>query len=63
MTFEELKAAVLGLDQSDQKRLILEVLTEIMPKVCTDDVCLNKIRNFVDEETIRTYREQHMDGI
>jgi len=63
MTFEELKAAVLGLDQSDQKRLILEVLTEIMPKVCTDDVCLNKIRNFVDEETVRTYREQHMDGI
>jgi hypothetical protein len=63
MTFDEVKAAVLNLDQAGQKRLIMEVLTEIMPKVCTDDACLNQIRNFVDEETIRTYREQHMDGI
>lgn len=63
MTFEEAKAAVLNLDQSDQKRLIVEVLTEIMPKVCTDAACLSKIRNFVNEETIRNYREQHMDGI
>ena len=63
MRFEEIKAAVLELDQSEQKRLIIEVLTEIMPKVCTDDACLSKIRSFVNEESIRTYREQHMDGI
>ena len=63
MTFEELKAAVLNLGQNDQKRLILEVMTEIMPKVCTDDACLNKIRNFVDEETVKSYRQQHMNGI
>jgi hypothetical protein len=63
MTIEELKAAVLNLNQSEQKRLVIEVLTEIMPKVCTDEVCLNKIRGFVDEETIKNYREQHMDGI
>jgi hypothetical protein len=63
MTFEETKTAVLSLDQGDQKRLIMEVLTEIMPKICTDEACLNKIRNFVDEETTRTYREQHMGGI
>jgi hypothetical protein len=63
MTFEETKVAILSLDQGDQKRLFMEVLTEIMPKVCTDDDCLNKIRKFVDEETVRTYREQHMDGI
>ena len=63
MTFEELKAAVLNLGQNDQKRLILEVMTEIMPKVCTDDACLNKIHNFVDEETVKSYRQQHMDGI
>ena len=63
MTFEEVKAAVLNLDQTGQKRLIMEVLTEIMPKVCTDDACLNQIRKFVDEETVRTYKEQHMDGI
>lgn len=63
MTFEEAKAAVISLNQSDQKRLIMEVLTEIMPKVCTDNACLEKIRKFIDEETVRAYREQHMDGI
>ena len=63
MGFEEVKAAVLNLDQSQQKRLLMEVLTEIMPKVCTDDACLNQIRNFVDEESVRTYRQQHMGGI
>ncbi len=63
MKFEEAKAAVLSLEQADQKRLLLEVLTEIMPKVCTDEACLDKIRTFVDEESIKTYRQQHMDGI
>jgi hypothetical protein len=63
MTFEELKAAVLNLGQSDQKRLILEVFTEIMPNICKDEACLNTIRNFVDEATIKTYRDEHMDGV
>ena len=63
MTFEELRTAVFALDQNDQKRLLVDVLTEIMPKVCRDDACLSKIRNFVDEESVRSYREQHMDGI
>jgi hypothetical protein len=63
MTFEQVKSAILELDQSEQKRLIMEILPEILPKVCTDEACLSQIRNFVDEETIRTYREQHMDGI
>ncbi len=63
MGFDELKAAILALEPGDQKRLITEVLTEIMPKVCTDEVCLSRIRHFVDEETVKSYREQHMDGI
>lgn len=63
MTFEEIKTAIFTLDDSDQKRLITEVLLEIMPKVCTDEECLGKIQNFVNEESIRSYREQHMDGI
>ncbi len=63
MTFEEIKSAIKHLEQSDQKRLIMEVLPEILPKVCTDDACLNKIRYFVNEETIKSYREQHMGGI
>lgn len=63
MKIEEIKAAVLRLDPDEQKCLILELLTEIMPKVCTDDSCLDKIRSFVDEETIKDYRAQHMDSI
>lgn len=63
MTFEQVKSAVLNLDQTEQKRLIMEVLTEILPAVCTDEECLSQIRNFVNEETIRTYREQNMGGI
>ena len=63
MGFDEVRAAVLNLDQNEQKRLLMEVLTEIMPKVCTDDACLDQIRNFVDKETIKTYRQQHMDSI
>lgn len=63
MTLGEIKTAILMLDQTEQKRLLLEVLTEIMPKVCTDDACLDQIRNFVDEESIKSYREQHMSGI
>jgi hypothetical protein len=63
MTYQQVKAAVLNLDQSDQKKLLLEVLSEILPAVCKDDVCLNKIRDFVNEETTRAYREQHMDSI
>lgn len=63
MGFDELKAAILALEPADQKRLITDVLTEIMPKVCTDEACLSRIRHFVDEETVKSYRDQHMDSI
>lgn len=63
MTTEEITVAVRTLDQDEQKRLLLALLKELMPKVCTDAACLDKIRDFVDEETVRNYREQHMDGI
>jgi hypothetical protein len=63
MGYDELKAAVLNLDQSQQKQLLMEVLKELLPKVCNDEACLDQIRNFVDEETIRSYREQHMDSV
>jgi hypothetical protein len=63
MTFEEIKAAVLKLSDEDQKRLIMEVMPAIMPKACTDDICVRKIRGLVDEESVKSYRDQHMDGI
>ncbi|MBW2659845.1 MAG: hypothetical protein JRC87_09710 [Deltaproteobacteria bacterium] len=63
MEFDELKKAILNLDQSEQKRLITEVLPAILPQVCTDESCLGIIRNFINEESIKTYKEQHMGGI
>ncbi len=63
MTFEEVKTAVFNLDKSEQKRLIMEVLPEILPQVCTDEACLSTIRKFINEETVREYKEQHMGGI
>jgi hypothetical protein len=63
MTFEELKTAILNLSEEDQKRLILEVVPEIWPKACTDDACLVKIRELVDEDAVRAYREQNLGGI
>jgi hypothetical protein len=63
MTFEEIKTAILNLGAEDQKRLIKEVVPQIWQKACTDESCLVKMRELVDEETVKGYREQHMNGI
>jgi hypothetical protein len=63
MTFEDIKTAILGLSSDDQKRLITEVVPQIWQNACTDKACLLKMRELVDEETIKGYREQHMDAI
>ena len=63
MTIEEIKTAILNLDQKEQRRLLMEVLPEVLPKVCTDKACLTIIRDFNNEENSRSYQEQHMDGL
>lgn len=63
MTFDEVKKAVLSLGREDQKRLITEIVPEIWPQACTDESCLKKMRELVDEETIKPYREKHLDHI
>ena len=63
MQYDELKSAIRNLEQSEQKRLIMEVIAEMLPRVCTDEQCLTLINDFVNEEAIRSYREQNMDGI
>jgi hypothetical protein len=63
MTFEEIKQAILNLSPADQKRLIVEVVPEIWGEACQDDECLIKIRSLVDEDTVKNYRKQHMNGI
>jgi hypothetical protein len=63
MTLEDIKQAIMKLSPADQKRLIVEVIPEIWVLACQDDECLLKIRNLVDEDTVKQYRKQHMNGI
>jgi hypothetical protein len=63
MTFDEVKAAVMSLGLDEQKRLITEVVPAIWPKACLDDACLLKVRELVDEATVKKYRDEHLGGI
>ena len=63
MNFEEIKSAIMNLNDQDQKRLILEVVPAIWPTVCLDDICVDSFRQLVDEATVREYREQHLGSI
>ncbi len=62
MNVKEIKTAILNLDPKEQRSLLMEVLPEILPKVCTDDACLSIIRDFNNEENVRSYQDQHMGG-
>ena len=63
MTFDEIKAAVRDLDDQVKKRVVMELLPEIWPKIIGDEACLDFIRKMVDEEAVRQYKEEHMDAI
>ena len=63
MNFEAIKAAVVTLDASDQRRVVLELLPEIWPQIVGDDSCLKLIRKLVDAESVRRYRQEHLDHI
>ncbi len=63
MRFEEIKAAIMGLEVRDQRRLVLEVLPAIWPNLVRDEACLKFLRQLVDEESVRSYQEEHMDHL
>lgn len=63
MKFEEIKAAIMRLDESQLRRVVLELLPEIWPKIAGDDSCLQLLRKLVDEESVRKYQEEHLDHI
>jgi hypothetical protein len=63
MLFDEIKAAIMNLDERDQRRLVLEVLPEIWPNLIGDDSCIKLLRNLVDAETVRRYQDEHMDHL
>ena len=58
MTFEEIKTAILNFNVEDQKRLITDVIPLIWPNICSDESCLSKMREMIDEEMIKKYKEQ-----
>jgi hypothetical protein len=63
MTYDEIKSAILKLSGAEQKRLVVEMIQLVLPVVCTDEACLKQIRSFVDDETMKQYRQQHMGNI
>jgi hypothetical protein len=63
MKFDEIKAAVMILDESEQRRVVLELLPAIWPTIVGDDSCLRLIRKLVDAESVKKYQEEHLDHI
>jgi len=63
MNFEAIKAAVMNLDEGEQRRVVLELLPEIWPQIVGDDSCLRLIRKLVDAESVKRYQQEHLDHI
>jgi len=63
MTFEEVKAAIMSLGDQDKRRVVMELLPAIWPKIVCDEPCLEFLRKIVDEEAVKKYQEEHMDSI
>jgi hypothetical protein len=63
MNFEAIKTAVMNFDAGEQRRVVLELLPEIWPQIVGDDACLILIRKLVDEESVRSYQQEHLDHI
>jgi len=63
MKFDEIKAAVLNLGEEEQRRVVLELLPAIWPKIAGDEPCIKLIRKLVDEESVKRYQQEHLDHI
>ena len=63
MNFEAIKAAVMNLDEGEQRRVVLELLPAIWPKIVGDDACIKLIRKLIDEESVKRYQKEHLDHI
>ncbi len=63
MTFEEIKAAIMSLDDQGKRRVVTELLPAIWPQIVCDDPCLEFLRRLVDEAAVAKYKEEHMDSI
>jgi hypothetical protein len=63
MEFEAIKAAVMNLDEGQQRRVVLELLPAIWPHIAADEACLKLIKKLIDAESVKRYQEEHLDHI
>jgi glutamine synthetase adenylyltransferase len=61
MSFEEIKDRVMSMDETDQKRLITEVVPQVWERACDDTSCALKLKELVDRDIVRPYDEMPMD--
>ncbi len=53
MTFDEIKAAIVGLGDQDKTRVVTELLPAIWTQIVCDEPCLEFLRKIVDEEAVK----------
>jgi hypothetical protein len=58
---EEVKAVLANLDERELRRVVLEVLPDIWPKIVGDAACVQLLRKLVDEASVNQYQEDHLD--
>jgi hypothetical protein len=63
MNFEDIKDAIMDMNASDQKRLIMEVIPLLWESACDDITCALKLKQLVDSHIMRPYEEIFMGGI
>jgi hypothetical protein len=63
MKFEAIKAAIMNLDEAEQRRVVLELLPAIWPQIAGDDACIKLLRKLIDEESVKKYQQEHLDHI
>ena len=47
MTFDEVRAVIMAMDDQGKKRVVMELLPAIWPKIVGDEACLELLRKLV----------------
>lgn len=63
MTFDEIKTAILQLNDTEKRRILIEVVPAIWSTATVDKACVDKIKQLVDEAITKEYQEQHMGSV
>ena len=60
MRFEEIKDTIMSMDTGDQKRLIMEVVPQVLGRVSDDASYVLKLKELVDKYVSRLYGETYL---